>query len=349
MNLFDHMLSEDESLFVNPDALDYDYLPKLLPYRENQQSYLAECIKPLFQGRTGKNILITGKPGIGKTAAVRFVLRDLENETEAIIPIYVNCWKKDTAHKVILDICEQIGYKWVQNKKTDELIKEVANMLNKKAAVIVLDEVDKLESEQVIYELLEDIYKKCLFLITNDEEWLANLDNRVRSRLIPEVVDFYAYNAAETEGILRQRIEYAFVPKIWSDEAFELVASKTAEIGDIRTGMFLLRETGQIAENLGSRKILKAHAEQAIGKLGDFKVVSLKDLSEEDNDVFVMIKNNPNKTVTEMYEIYNKKYDKSYRTFQRKLKGLEESNLIILRENISDKGGKSSRIDLVRK
>ncbi len=349
MNLFDNILSEDESLFVNPEALDYDYLPKLLPYRENQQFYLASCIKPLFQGRTGKNILITGKPGIGKTAATRFVLRDLENETETIIPIYINCWKKDTTHKVILDICEQVGYKWVQNKKTDELIKEVANILNKKAAVVVLDEVDKLESEQVIYELLEDIYKKCLFLITNDEEWLANLDSRVRSRLIPEVVDFYAYNAAETEGILKQRIEYAFVPKVWSDEALELVSEKTFEIGDIRVGMFLLRETGQIAENKGARKILKAHAEEAIEKLSDFKVVSSKDLSEEDKDVLVMIKNSPNKTITEMYEIYNKKYDKSYRTFQRKLKGLEEANLVTVKEGVTEKGGKSSRVDIVRK
>ncbi len=349
MNLFDNILSEEESLFVNPDALDYDYLPKLLPYRENQQFYLAECIKPLFQGRTSKNVLITGKPGIGKTAATRFVLRDLENETDTIIPIYVNCWKKDTMHKVILEICEQIGYKWVQNKKTDELMKEVANTLNKKAAVIVLDEVDKLESEQVIYELLEDIYKKCLFMITNEEEWLAGLDNRVRSRLIPEVVDFHAYNAAETEGILRQRIEYAFVPKVWSDEAFELVANKTVEIGDIRVGMFLLRETGQIAENKSARKILKAHAEEAIEKLSTFKVISSKDLTEEDKGMLDMVRDSPNKTTTEMYEFYNKKYDKSYRTFQRKLKSLEEANLITITEDMTDKGGKMFRLNLVKK
>ena len=33
--------------------------------------------------------------------------------------------------------------------------------------MFVLDEVDKLETEQIIYQLLEDINKKCIFLITN--------------------------------------------------------------------------------------------------------------------------------------------------------------------------------------
>lgn len=349
MNLFKDMLAADESLFVNPDALDYDYLPKLLPYREDNQFQLASCIKPLFQGRTGTNVLITGKPGIGKTAASRFVLRDLEFETDKIKPIYINCWKKDTAHKIILDICSQIGYKWIQNKKTDELIKNVAEFLNKQAAVFVFDEVDKIDSEQIIYQLLEDVYKKCVFMITNEKDWLANLDNRVRSRLIPDLVEFEPYNYKETEGILKQRIEYAFVPNVWSDEAFEIIVDKTAELEDVRIGMFLLREAGQIAENKGSRKILKEHAEEAITKLSSFKIVNSKDLTEEDKDVVHLVKMNPEMTSTDAYDLYNKTYNKSYRTFQRKLKGLEDAGLIEIKEDITEKGGKISRLKIVEK
>ncbi len=58
MSMFDDMLKSDESLFMDAVVLDYDYLPKLIPYREKEQKHVAFCIKPLMAGRTGKNILI---------------------------------------------------------------------------------------------------------------------------------------------------------------------------------------------------------------------------------------------------------------------------------------------------
>lgn len=343
-NLFKNMLSADESLFINSEALDYDYLPKLLPYREDQQFYLANCIKPLFSKRNASNVLITGSPGIGKTAACRFVLRDLEMETDKIVPLYVNCWKKDTPHKVVLEICNQLNYRWIQNKKTHQLFKEIADILNKKAAVIVLDEIDKLEDEQVIYQLLEDIYKKTLILITNDKEWISTLDRRVYSRLLPESLEFKPYDAKETEGILKQRIEYAFVPNVWDDEAFDLIVDKAVEAKDVRAGIFLLRETGNIAEGKASKKILKEHAQAAIDRLATFKIRNSKDLTDEANYILSLIKTHPNSTTPEIYEFYKNDYNKSYRTFFRKVKGLEESGLITMIEEHTEKGGKFSRL-----
>ena len=48
MALFKDMLSGEESLFKNEVALDFNFLPKLLPYREEQQKHMAYCIKPLL-------------------------------------------------------------------------------------------------------------------------------------------------------------------------------------------------------------------------------------------------------------------------------------------------------------
>lgn len=349
MNLFRNILSAEESLFMNTMALDYDYLPKLLPYREDQQFYLASCIKPLMQNRSGRNVLISGAPGIGKTAACKFVLRDLDAETKEVIPLYVNCWKKDTTHKIVLDLCDQLGYKWVMNRKTDELMQEVTKILNKKATVIVLDEVDKLESEQVIYQLLEDLNKKCLFLITNEKDWLAQLDQRVRSRLIPDLLEFQPYNAKETEGILKQRADYAFVPNVWQQEAFDKISEKSAELKDIRTGMFLLREAGTIAESKASRKILAEHAEKAIEKLASFKIRSSKDLTDDEKELLTLIKEHDGKTSTEVYEIFNKDKNLSYRTFHRRAKSLEEAGLIEMKEEHTETGGRISRLNLLKK
>ena len=106
MGVFDDMLKDGESLFKNPVALSFDYIPKLIPYREDHQFKIAGCVKPLFQQRNGRNIIIIGKPGVGKTVACRHVLNELEEKTDEIIPLYINCWKQNTSYKVFVELCE---------------------------------------------------------------------------------------------------------------------------------------------------------------------------------------------------------------------------------------------------
>src|SRR3989344_603495 len=240
MDLFKDVLKSNESVFSNELALDYDYLPPVIKYRENQQKHIATCIQPLFQARSGRNLIILGSPGIGKTAAVRAVLRELESKTDDIHCVYLNCWKKDSPFKLICDLCEQLGYTWTHNKRIDELIAVVAEILNKKSAVLVFDEVDKLEDQGIIYTLLEDIHRKTMVLITNDPEFLVSLDHRVRSRLTPELLEFKSYEVKEIEGILKQRVEYAFSPRTVDTLSVEIIAKKTFDLGDIRSGLYLL-------------------------------------------------------------------------------------------------------------
>ena len=151
MGLFDNILHDDESLFLDEIALDYDYIPQIIKFRENQQQFIAECIAPLLQGKSGRNLFIHGVPGIGKTLAALYVKRELEEKSTEVQTIYVNCWKKDTSYKILIDICEQIGYKWTHNKRTDELMEVIAKILNKKSCVILLDEVDRVKEADIIY------------------------------------------------------------------------------------------------------------------------------------------------------------------------------------------------------
>ncbi len=96
MSLFKDMLKDNETLFKNTIALDYDYVPKLVPFREKHQHFIASCIRPLFQNRNARNIVIHGLPGVGKTVACKHVINELEEETDDIEVLYVNCWKKNT-------------------------------------------------------------------------------------------------------------------------------------------------------------------------------------------------------------------------------------------------------------
>ena len=50
MGLFKDMLQSGESLFTNEVALDFEFVPKNIPFRENQQKQIARCIQPLLDG-----------------------------------------------------------------------------------------------------------------------------------------------------------------------------------------------------------------------------------------------------------------------------------------------------------
>ncbi len=350
MGLFKDVLKDSESIFLNPISLDYDYQPKLVPYRENHQNYMASSIKPLFQNRNGKNLFIFGQPGIGKTVSTRHVLRELEEYEDSIYLIYINCWKFDTSFRVVNEICDQINYKFTHNKRTDELMKVIESYFNKKSSVIVLDEVDKLKDFDALYSILEGIHRKTMFLITNGKDWLINLDQRLRSRLNAEDLEFKPYNKEETFGILNQRLDFAFVPGSFDKDAFNLIAEKCYEIGDIRTGLFLLKESGELAEQESSKKVTIDHSNSVIDKLKNFKIRNANELEEEEIEIFNIIKENSGRKIKEIYDIYkNNGGDKAYSTFHRKINDLKANKLIETEENSLGEGGKSYTVKYIKK
>jgi len=330
MSQYWDMLGSGESLFKNEDALDFEFLPKIIQYRENEQQYVRDCIMPLIHKRNGKNLFISGAPGIGKTAAIRHVLNSLEDEdVEDVIPVYINCWQKNTSFKIVLEICDQIGYRLTHNKKTDELFRIIKQHLNKKAVVFAFDEVDKVEDLDFLYNILEEIYKKSIFIITNFKDWVTNLDMRIRSRIMLEHLEFRPYNQEETLGIIKQRIGYAFIDGAWEADAIEEVSKKTFEMHDLRTGLHLLRQAGLVAEAGSLKKITSAHVAKVIEKSDDFSIKKSDDLEEETRRILGIIKNNPDKKIGDLFRIYQDEGGKAqYKTFQRKIKKLEQNKFI---------------------
>ncbi|MEM4267761.1 MAG: AAA family ATPase [Candidatus Woesearchaeota archaeon] len=331
--IFKDMLKDSETLFRNELALDFTYQPKILKYRDREQRHIAMCIKPLFEKRNGKNLFIYGKPGIGKTLAVQHVLREIEENYDEPLAVYVNCWQKNTSYKIAVDICEILGYKFTQNKKTEELFKIIENIVNKKSAVFVFDEIDKAEELAFLYTLLERIYRKTIILITNPKDWLLDLEERIKSRLLMDVLEFRAYNAEETRGILEQRMEIAFVPGVFDRQSFETIVKKAVELQDIRSGLHIMRESAMIAESQSSKKISIEHVELAIKKLDTMTVKSSEDLEDDTRFMLEVIKDNTNKKIGELFRIYQERGGvSSYKTFQRKVKKLEDNGFIAVKK-----------------
>jgi cell division control protein 6 len=343
--LFKEILGSSETLFKNDVALDYSFQPKIVPYREKEQHFIAGCIKPLFQGKNGKNVCVFGQPGIGKTVACKHILNELEEETEDIVPLYVNCWQRNTTYKIVAEICELMDFKFIQNKKTEELFKWIKQNLNKKSVVFVFDEADKLEDFDFLYMILEEIYRKTIILITNYKDWLIDLDDRIKSRLMPELIEFKPYAYEETKGILKQRIEYAFYPNVLSDDAFELIVKRTSEMQDIRTGLYLMKEAGLIAESKSSRKILLEHAKQALAKIDEFSIKKANDLAVDERLILDLVKNNSGKRIGDIFKIYQSNGGKLvYKSFQRKIDRLQKNKFIIVEKTAGGEEGNTTII-----
>jgi cell division control protein 6 len=329
MTHFGNILGSEESLFKNEMALDYSFIPKMIPYREMQQKQIAACIKPLFEGRNGRNLLIHGLPGIGKTVACKHVINEIEEHTEDIYVIYVNCWQRKTTYQIALEICDVLGYKFTQNKKTEDLIEMAKQMINKKSAVFVLDEVDKLEDVDLLYYLLEEIYKKSIILITNFKSWAESLDERIKSRLTAEMLEFRPYNEQEVKGILQQRMEHAFVSGVWQDEAFDIISKRTFEIKDIRRGLYMMREAADAAEDRASRKIEQIDVEKAIKKQEEFSIKNPEELKDDTQQILELLKKSSGEKIGEIFKRYKEEGgDKEYKSFQRKIKMLEQGKFI---------------------
>ena len=343
MGVFDKMLKDGESLFKNEIALDFSYIPKLVPYRENEQFRIASAIRPLFNSRNGHNIIIVGNPGIGKTVACRHVIHELEEKTDEIYPIYISCWQNNTSFKVIMSICQQIGFKFTQNKRTDELFGIAAKIINKKAAVFVFDEIDKAEDFDFLYSLLEDIYRKSIVLITNHQSFVTSMDSRIRSRLVPEIVEFKPYTKEQMRGILNKRIDYAFFENVFEDEAFELIVDIAYQNRDMRQGIFLLKESGRVAENRASRRIELKDAKTAKSRLGSFEIES--SLDGDMKLILDCVKKDSK--IGEIFKEYQDKGGKlNYKAFNRKVKKLSESSYI---DTELVKGGSEGRTTIIKK
>ena len=103
----------EESLFLNEESLSPEWIPKLLPFRETQQkgsptssNHLTDD-PPLVRHRSPR-----------KTAAVKVVLRELEESTEGVEPLYVNCCK-NTTFKVYVELCHTLGQIHPKQKSED--------------------------------------------------------------------------------------------------------------------------------------------------------------------------------------------------------------------------------------
>jgi archaeal cell division control protein 6 len=259
-------LLDFEPLFKNKEVMRPAYTPEILPHREREINALASVLVSALRGQTPSNILIYGKTGTGKTAVAKYVGKELQRKGEELRKkvhfIYINCEVVDTQYRVLQNIANSFIRDWSERVPftgwpTDEVYAKLKAEMDKEDSVtiIILDEVDKLSGDEVLYNLSSmntELQKARVSLIgiSNDLKFTEFLDPRVKSRLGEEAMVFPPYDAVQLQDIMRQRAAMAF-----------------KEHGDARRALDLIRVAAELAERERSKRVGERHVRQAQAKI----------------------------------------------------------------------------------
>ena len=327
------MLSADSRIFKNEEVLSSDYLPELLPHREQQIKQLADNLLPASRGRQPQNTFLFGSPGIGKTASVKYVFREFE-EYSGIKTIYINCWDYKTATAVLSKIVIELGYP-VQRRGLgkDEIFDRLMEVLNKssRSLIICLDEVDQLQQE-ALYDLSRLKTKNPLGLvaISNNPFIFADIEPRIKSSLAVDEIEFKPYSLMEMKSILQERVKHSI--NLVEDGVVLLAANRAVQKGgDVRVGLQCLLRAGRIAEQENSNNLKVEHIRNVLKEVREVKPEILKGkISDEEKAILGILNDGRKWQSGELYEEYCRLVESPVgdRSFRECINHLAKVNLL---------------------
>ena len=338
------ILLYDETIFRNIDAFNPDYVPENYIHRESQMEALAICLRPALRGGRPVNTVVLGSPATGKTTAINKIFEMVEETSDRVVCVYVNCQLHTTRFNIFSQIYNEIfGH---MPPETGVPFSRIYGKIMKylrdedKAMVVALDDVNYLfhskNANKIFYDILRahEEFKGVrtgIFAILSDIEFRYMLDKNVNSVFIPQEVIFDPYSPSEMRDILTDRIKAGFYPDVISDEILDMIVDQASSAGDLRVGIDLLRVSGNFAEADASKTIEEKHVLEAMKSTGSVSLKStLKTLSDQEKMLLKVIAESGEDDLVagDIYNSFKIRTSTSYASFDRTLNKLEFLRLI---------------------
>lgn len=327
--------STGTTIIQSEEILLPDYVPDELLHRDRELQAIADSIKPILTRRPPQNLFIHGPSGCGKTTCVKYLVRQLMEQSSAILPVYVNCWKDSSQMAVYNRIVEEMRLPLPRRGlAADEVFDRIMQFIRnyKKPVLLVLDEVDGLEDDKLLYAVSRSNEKQLSFGIigiTNNKSFLAKLDSRVRSSLRFFEMEFREYSEEQLTAILRIRAEKALAPGTY-DGKLLLKIARSVDDGSARVVLERLWKAAKHAESAGRAKIMLQDLEDILSERPGFKLPELG-LTGEEALVLEILKIGE-LPASAIYERFTDKMPKTKRQIRNYLEMLEKKKLIVSRE-----------------
>jgi cell division control protein 6 len=285
MSQTDELFTRDDPIFANKELLEISHLPEegRIVGRDDEISELANAVNPAIFGQSPTNVLIYGKTGTGKSLCAKYVSRRLvstadEEGVEAAFA-YVDCAQDTTETQAVQTIADRLNrpdttdvYVPEKGISTATYYKRLWSILDTEydVALIILDEIDKLDNDDILMQLsrageagkLTDC-KVGVMGISNKIKYKDRMDERVKSSLCEREFVFPPYDAGQLNDIMTARSD-AFHDGVLHEAVIPKAAALAArEHGDARKAIDILRYAGEIAQSNGAETVREEFVVQA--------------------------------------------------------------------------------------
>jgi cell division control protein 6 len=355
------MLSWDETVFRDEHVFEIDYVPETFDHRETQLESLKYALRPAVRGSRPLNTIVRGPPGTGKTTAVQKLFGELRGQSSVRV-VHVNCQMNSTRYAVFSRVFEDIfeyeppssgiSFKKLFSQISDRLVED------EEVLVVALDDVNYLfyenEASDVLYSLLRAHETHAgarigVIVVSSDLslDVIDELDGRVQSVFRPEEVFFPRYDQGEIATILGERVKRGFHDGVLDSVGLDRVAELTAESGDLRVGIDLLRRAGLHAEMRASRTIEGEDIEAAYDKSKYVHLSrSLRGLSDSERALVRVIADHSGEQAGAVYEAFREETDLGYTRYSEIVNKLDQLGLIDAEYAEVDGRGRSRSLTL---
>lgn len=364
---------EGPKIFRNKSVLFHDYIPNRLPFRENEIKKTAHLLTNLIKGYRSSNLFVYGKPGTGKTAVIKYVIKKFLNivkeYNKKINYSYVNCRLAGTEYRIVTNIANDVNLTLpFTGLSTEEALSRcIKKIINDNLPfLVVLDEIDSLITrygDKLLYSLTrftnEEINIPYMIIgISNNLTFKEYMDPRVLSSLSEDEVVFKPYKPDELEIIIKERVPLAFYSNVIEEEAIKLAAALSgAEHGDARKALDLIRIAGEIAEINGDNRVKTDHIHKAYSDIDRGRIIDavsslplhsriiLASLLYVTENGFSSIKSS---LLYSKYSELSKKVVGSPLSYRRFLGLLTELNILgLVNKKLENYGRKGGRVSLI--
>lgn len=260
-------------VFLDETKLYPEYVPDVLPHREEQFKLLTKMFKHVIvsPGSSSARAVLYGSLGTGKTAtAISFgkVITRLASERGMKLRYaHVNCASAKSALSVLREIKNQLGLSIPDRglglpEFAQALLKEMD--MENLYAVVTLDEFDsvlfnfKSEDRYSLVRFYDIFHAETLrlnFIYISRmrlNDIVRALDEISGSYMMRNTIVFNPYKSKELYDILEYRAVEAFYPGVVDSDVFEYIANivgyDTGGDGNARKALAILYAAGKLAE-----------------------------------------------------------------------------------------------------
>ncbi|MFC7204900.1 ORC1-type DNA replication protein [Haloferax namakaokahaiae] len=355
------MLSWDETVFRDEHVFEIDFVPETFNHRETQLQSLKYALRPAVRGSRPLNTMVRGPPGTGKTTAVQKLFGELGVQS-GVRTVRVNCQVDSTRYAVFSRVFEHIfeyeppssgiSFKKLFGQITDRLVED------DEVLVVALDDVNYLfyenEASDTLYSLLRahEAHSGArigVIIISSDLslDVIDELDGRVQSVFRPEEVFFPRYDVDEIFDILRGRARRGFHDDVVGDPEIDRIAELTADSGDLRVGIDLLRRAGLHAEMRASRTVDLEDVEAAYDKSKYVHLSRvLRGLSDPERELVRVVAECNGERAGEVFEVFHEETGLGYTRYSELVNKLDQLGIIEARYTEIEGRGRTRSISL---